>query len=153
MLETDRVLLEDNSSEQIVSASKSEASSRKKIPEKCTLPLITADKYAARNAMLSSLVVAWSPVLQLSPKICSIPQNGSSISLLAVGGKSGKVSLWKVSVPHCYTIENSGAPTNAVIVGLLQAHASWVTAISWALLDSESSNPRVLLATGSSDGR
>ncbi|XP_062119983.1 uncharacterized protein LOC133834398 [Humulus lupulus] len=142
----------ENSCMQIISVSKSKANSLKKIPEKCTLPLITADKYAARSAILSSLVVAWSPVLQVSPKICVIPPNGSSMSLLAVGGKSGKVSLWRVSVPDRYSIELSRVPATAMIVGLLQAHGSWITAISWALLDSESSNPQFLLVTGCSDG-
>ncbi|PON71979.1 WD repeat containing protein [Parasponia andersonii] len=152
VLETDIGLLKENSSKKIVDVSKSKANSLKKIQETCKLPLISADKYGARSAMLSSLVVAWSPVLQVSPKICSLPQNGSSISLLAVGGKSGKVSLWRVSVPDRYSIEHSGVPTTAMIVGLLQAHASWVTAISWVMLDSRTSNPQVLLATGSSDG-
>ncbi|KAF4351689.1 hypothetical protein G4B88_023444 [Cannabis sativa] len=151
-LETDTGQLKESNCMQIVSVSKSKANSLKKIPEKSTLPLITADKYATRSAILSSLVVAWSPVLQVSPKMCAIPQNGSSMSLLAVGGKSGKVSLWRVSVPECYSIDLSRVPTTATIVGLLQAHGSWVTAISWALLDSESSNPLFLLVTGSSDG-
>lgn len=153
MVETDIGLMKENSSRQTVSASKSKVNSLKKIPKNRTQPLISADKYAARSAMLSSLVVAWSPVLQVSPKIFSLPQNGLAISLLAVGGKSGEVSLWRVPVPDHYSIELSGVPTTAMIVGLLHAHASWVTAISWVLLDSKSPNPQVLLATGSFDGR
>lgn len=153
MLETDIGQVKRNSSKQIVSASKSKASAPKKTPKNCTLPLISADRYAARSAMLSSLVVAWSPVLELSAQASSIPQNGSSISLLAVGGKSGEVSFWRVSVPECYSVELNHVPTDAMILGFVQAHASWVTAISWLLLDPKSSNPRVLLTTGSSDGR
>ncbi|KAL5567668.1 hypothetical protein UlMin_024243 [Ulmus minor] len=149
---TDFGLLKERNSKQIISRGKSKVNSSEKIPENWTLPLISADKYAARSAMLSSLVVSWSPALQLLPNSCSVPQNGSSISILAVGGKSGAVSLWKVSVPECYSIEVSSIPTTVTIVGILQAHTSWITTISWALLDSESSNPRVLLATGSSDG-
>ncbi|EXB78396.1 hypothetical protein L484_003258 [Morus notabilis] len=152
VLETDIGQVKRNSSKQIVSASKSKASAPKKTPKNCTLPLISADRYAAHSAMLSSLVIAWSPVLQLSAQASSIPQNGSSISLLAVGGKSGEVSFWRVSVPECYSVELNQAPTDAMILGLVQAHASWVTAISWVLLDPKSSNPRVLLTTGSSDG-
>lgn len=37
-------------------------------------------------------------------------------------------------------------------VGLLQAHNSWVTTISWLLFAFDSSNPQILLASGSSDG-
>lgn len=153
VLETDIGQVKKNSPKQIVSVSTSNANAFKNTTENCKIPLISVDRYVARNVMLSSLVVAWSPVLQLSPKACSIPQNGSSISLLAVGGKSGEISFWRVSVPECYSVELIGDPTNALIVGLLQAHASWVTAIGWALLDADCSNPRILLATGSSDGR
>ena len=103
--------------------------------------------------MLSSLVVAWSPVLQLSPKVCSIPQNGSSISLLAVGGKSGIVSLWRVSLPEQYSVEPNHVQTTSVLAGLVEAHNSWVTAVCWALLDPKASKPRLVLVTGSCDGR
>lgn len=93
-------------------------------------------------------------MIQLSPKnICSVPQNGSSISLLAIGGKSGQVSVWRVSVPKCFSVEHGEVPITTTNIALLQAHKSWTTTISWALLDSDSSNPQVLLATGSSDGR
>lgn len=153
VLHTGTAPLKEDNSKRIVSASKSKAKPLKKIPERSTLPLITADKFASRSSMLSSLVVAWSPVLQLTSKTCTVPQNGSSVSLLAVGGKSGQVSLWRISVPNCFSIEHGRVPTSATIVALLQAHHTWTTAISWALLDSDSSNPHVLLATGSTDGR
>ncbi|KAJ6376173.1 hypothetical protein OIU77_001023 [Salix suchowensis] len=124
-----------------------------KVLGNCKLPLITAEKYASRCAMLSSLVIAWSPVLWLPSKICSAPENDSSngFSILAVGGKSGKISVLRINVPQYYSIEHSRGPTTVTFVGLLQAHNSWVTTISLALLGSES-NPQVLLASGSSDG-
>lgn len=134
-----------------VSASKYKV--KKKVPETCTLPLITAEKYAYQSAMISSLVLSWSPVLHLSPNVSSVPQTSSSIALLAVGGKSGKVLLWRVSAPECYSIDQCKFPTTAVIVGLLQAHETWITAISWALLDYDSSKVLMIIATGSSDGR
>ncbi|KAK8486287.1 hypothetical protein V6N13_108892 [Hibiscus sabdariffa] len=126
----------------------------KKIPEICSLPLITADQYASRSAMLSALVVAWSPLLKLSFEICGDPENNSSncFSLLAVGSKTGKISLWRINAPQYYSIEQSVPPTTVELIGILKAHSSWVTTISWALLASESSSPQVLLATGSSDG-
>ncbi|KAK7818749.1 hypothetical protein CFP56_041101, partial [Quercus suber] len=127
--------------------SKCKAKSLNKMQENCTHP------HKLRRSMLLAMrcYVAWSPLLQLSSKLCSIPQIGSSVSLLAVGGKSGKISLWRIYVPECYSIEHSRVPT-ANIVGLLEAHNSWITSISWAFLTSDSSNPQVLLATGSSDG-
>lgn len=139
---------------QIVHVPKSKAKSCKQIPEKCTLPQITASQYASRSAMLLSLAVAWSPLLQLSCELCPVPQTGSSVSLLAVGSKSGNISIWRVYIPECYSVECSRDPTTTVtLIGLLQAHLSWITSISWALLSSDSSNPQILLATGSSDGR
>lgn len=129
--------------------------STKKTLEVCSLPLISADQYASRSAMLSSLVVAWSPLLKLSSEMCLVPENDSSncFSLLAVGAKSGKISIWRIHAPQYYSIEQSGTPTAVQLIGMLKAHSSWVTSISWALLASDSSNPQVVLATGSSDGR
>ncbi|XWS50267.1 hypothetical protein CRYUN_Cryun12cG0073700 [Craigia yunnanensis] len=142
------------SSHQTGPAIKTKGKSTKKIPEVCSLPLINADQYASRSAMLSSLVVAWSPLLKLSSEMCLALENNSSncFSLLAVGAKSGKISLWRIHAPQYYSIEQSGAPSAADLIGILQAHNSWVTTISWAFLASDSSNPQVLLATGSSDG-
>ncbi|KAM1105416.1 hypothetical protein ACFX2B_002360 [Malus domestica] len=140
------------SSNKIVRASKSKVKPAKEIPENSTLPLITADQYASRTAMLSSLVVAWSPMLHSLSKICSVPQDGSSMLLLAVGGKSGKVFVWRIPVPECYSVDQIRVPATVALIGMLQAHNSWITAIGWALLDSDSSNPKVLLATASTDG-
>lgn len=145
--------MEERSSHQIVPASKAKVKSVKKIPENSTLPHITVDQYSTRSAMLSSLVVAWSPILQSHAKISSSPQHDSSLSLLAVGGKSGQVSVWRVSVPECYSVDQSRDPTKLMLIQIIQAHKPWITAISWALLDSDSSNPQLLLATASYNGR
>ncbi|KAI3434194.1 uncharacterized protein J3R85_006645 [Psidium guajava] len=127
-------------------------STRKKI-ESPTLPLISAVQYASRSAMLSSLVIAWSPVLQFPSESCSQVQNRATcFSLLAIGGKSGKISCWKVHAQECYSIEHGNVSPDAMVVGIFQAHNSWVTAISWALLTTDSSHPQVLLSTGSSNG-
>ncbi|KAM5569686.1 hypothetical protein ABKV19_016944 [Rosa sericea] len=151
-LDSDSDQMEERSSNQIVPSSKAKVNSVKKIPENSTLPQITVDQYATRSAMLSSLVVAWSPILQSRAKISSSPQHGSSLSLLAVGGKSGQVSVWRVSVPECYSVDQSRDPTTLMLIQIIQAHNSWITAISWALLDSDSSNPQFLLATASYNG-
>ncbi|KAJ4952327.1 hypothetical protein NE237_029159 [Protea cynaroides] len=120
-----------------------------------TFPLITAGQYASRTAMLSSLVVAWSPVLHASSEIGVHPPQGSSSEfvMLAVGGKSGKVSFWRIHEPQCYSVEHGRFSLDVVLVGLLQAHTSWMTAISWGKFANDASNSRVLLVTGSSDGR
>lgn len=112
--------------------------------------LLSADQYASRSAMLCSLVVSWSPLLRLASELYPVCD---SVSLLAVGGKSGKISLWRFHPPECYTIEDREVPTTVKFVGLLQAHNSWVTTISWLLFAFDSSNPQILLASGSSDGR
>ncbi|XVE64485.1 hypothetical protein DITRI_Ditri07aG0104500 [Diplodiscus trichospermus] len=142
------------SSHQTVPAIKSKGKSTKKIPEVCSLPFITAEQYASRSAMLSSRVVAWSPLLKLSSEMCLVPKNNSSncFSLLAVGAKSGKISFWRIHAPEYFSIEQSSNPTAAELIGILEAHNSWVTAISWASLASDSSDTQVVLATGSSDG-
>ncbi|KAJ0044643.1 hypothetical protein Pint_05181 [Pistacia integerrima] len=146
--------LKGKNSRRMFSVTKSKRKLVNKISSNCTLPLITPFEYASWSAMLHSLVVAWSPMLRLSSKNCPILQNGSSnqFSVLAIGGKSGKISFWRIFAPKCYSIEHSKIDTTLVQVGLLQAHNSWITAISWALLSSNSSNPQVLLVTGSSDG-
>jgi len=118
--------------------------------ENHSLPLISADQYASRSAMLCSLVVSWSPLLHLASEYYPVCD---SFSLLAVGGKSGKISLWRFHPPDCYTIEDREVPTTVKFAGLLHAHNSWVTSISWLLFASDPSNPQILLTSGSSDGR
>lgn len=119
------------------------------------LTLITPLQYASRNAMLSSLIVAWSPVLQLSSESgpTSLNISSSNCAILAVGGKSGKIALLRISEPQVYSIEHGGDSVGAILIGLLQAHNAWITAISWGLHSADASTPQVLLATGSSDGR
>ncbi|CAL0303395.1 unnamed protein product [Lupinus luteus] len=126
--------------------------SLKEMPENCNLPLISAGQYASRSAMMCSLVISWSPLLHVASELYPAPNTCSSFSLLAVGGKSGKVSLWRFCSPDCYTIEDNKVPTAVEFVEMLQAHNSWVTTLSWLFLDFDASNPQILLATGSSDG-
>uniref|UniRef100_A0A5B6YNM7 Transcription factor IIIC 90kDa subunit N-terminal domain-containing protein n=2 Tax=Davidia involucrata TaxID=16924 RepID=A0A5B6YNM7_DAVIN len=146
--------LKENNLHQIVSVPNTKVKPLKKIPVKCNLPLITADQYASRSAMLSSLVVAWSPILQLTSGIGPVLPNNlpNCCSLLAVGGKSGKISFWRILEPQCYSVMHSRDPTAGLLVGLLQAHNTWITTIGWALYMSDALNSQLLLATGSSDG-
>ncbi|GAB4826114.1 hypothetical protein Ancab_008984 [Ancistrocladus abbreviatus] len=116
----------------------------------CNLQLITAPQYATRSGLLASIAVAWSPVLQLPA--AAVDASCDCYSLLAVGAKSGKVSIWRISRPLHYTVEHGNIPISMVLVGLLQAHNTWVTSLSWGTLNSDATNPQLLLATGSSDG-
>ncbi|KAH9306792.1 hypothetical protein KI387_011196, partial [Taxus chinensis] len=124
--------------------------------------VICAEQYAIRSGLLSSLVVAWSPTIKHSFEgdAGSFGSSYSSSGILAVGGKSGKVSLWRVFDPQYYNIEYCLKPPEVRLIGLFQAHKSWVTAISWAVctvsasekMDVDSSSNKLLLATGSCDG-
>ncbi|KAL6652547.1 hypothetical protein ACP70R_011472 [Stipagrostis hirtigluma subsp. patula] len=111
--------------------------------------LITAKQYACRDALLSSLVVAWSPVVSShdSTSFCS-----RDWCILAVGSKSGNVSLWKIWKPEYYTIDVGMVTRDPMLIGVLQAHKSWVSSISWEISSMGSSNPLLLLATGCLDG-
>ncbi|XP_073108017.1 uncharacterized protein [Elaeis guineensis] len=113
------------------------------------LPLITAEQYASRSVLLSSLVVAWSPTLQSSG---ISPCFSNKCAILAVGGKSGNISFWKFNEPKCYTVEHGRVSVDAMLIGLLQAHKSWITSISWGICAACSSKSQLVLATGSSDG-
>ncbi|RWW20121.1 hypothetical protein GW17_00015781, partial [Ensete ventricosum] len=114
------------------------------------VPMITPEQYASRSALLSALVVAWSPVLQSSQ---IRPGFSNRYSILAVGGKSGKISLWKICEPECYTVEHGRVSVDPMLIGLIQAHNSWITAISWEMLAARPTMSQLIMATGSSDGR
>ncbi|KAM7463624.1 hypothetical protein LguiA_031745 [Lonicera macranthoides] len=143
----------ENNQLQIVSMPNSKSKKRRQTRQNYSSPYITADKYASRSAMLSSLIVAWSPILEITSDFQLISQKNllNCCSILAVGAKSGQISFWRI-YPQCYSIVQSGDPTFGVLIGLQQAHNSWITAINWAFSVSDPSNPQLLLATGSSDG-
>ncbi|KAJ0958053.1 putative transcription factor WD40-like family [Helianthus annuus] len=107
-------------------------------------PLITAEQYARRSAMLSSLVAVWSPMLD--------SESARRFCVLAIGAKSGIISFWRVHEPQCYSITQGSNPAPvASFIGFIQAHNSWITAISFSKFVSDGS-PQLLLSTGSSDG-
>ncbi|XP_028790768.1 uncharacterized protein LOC114746682 isoform X3 [Neltuma alba] len=144
--------LQITASDQVESMSEYNEKSLEKVSENHMLPLITTDQYALRSAMLYGLVVSWSPLLHETPEFQPVPNTNASVSLLAVGGKSGKISFWRFHISDCYTIQDSNIRTAVELAGFSQAHSSWVTSISWVLFPSDFSNPQILLATGSSDG-
>lgn len=118
--------------------------------ENKSLPLITAKQYACRDAHLSSLIAAWSPLLS------SRDETSSSLRhwcILAVGSKSGNVSFWKLYKPEYYTIDAGMVTSDPMLIGVLQAHKSWVSAITWEVSPVDSSKSSLLLVTGCSDGR
>ncbi|KAI3974981.1 hypothetical protein MKX01_005092, partial [Papaver californicum] len=118
-----------------------------------TRSLLSAEKYASRSSMLASVIVAWSPTLHLSSEIYPNSQirPSNDCAILAVGGKIGKISFWRIHEPHCYSVQQSTDSVDAVLVGLIQAHNTWITAICWEL-SAEALEHQVLLVTGSSDG-
>ncbi|KAG0462447.1 hypothetical protein HPP92_020923 [Vanilla planifolia] len=107
------------------------------------LPHLTAEQYASRSVALSSVVVTWSPLL-LSSEICC--------AILAIGAKSGAISFWRIPEPPCYTIELGNASVKAILLGIVQAHKSWITAICFAISAASFSDDQLVLATGSCDG-
>ncbi|XP_042012137.1 uncharacterized protein LOC121760556 [Salvia splendens] len=68
-------------------------------------------------------------------------------------GVCGKISLWRVRAPDCYSTDNAGHASEVRLFGLEKAHDSWITAISWVRYGSNDSMTQFALATGSSDGR
>lgn len=126
----------------------------KKAPKHHSISLITAEQYNSRSSMLSSLVVAWSPTLQLTSVVGTSPSNLlGSISVLAVGAKSGRISFWRIDEPQQHSCMDAGDSLGPQLIGILQAHDFWVTAVNWSLYQSDISNPQLVLATGSSNGR
>lgn len=126
-----------------------------KVPESCIIPLITAEQYTSRSSMLSALVVAWSPILRLTSVVEETSPSNlfGGCSVLAVGMKSGRISFWRVLEPQCYSSMDGRDSVAVSLIGFLQPHDFWVTAVSWGLHESDVSNPQLLLATGSSNGR
>ncbi|KAK4431266.1 hypothetical protein Salat_0888700 [Sesamum alatum] len=146
--------LRDSNMWQIIPVSGLKGKTQEKVSADCNLPLITVQQYASRSAMLMSLTVAWSPILGTSGNGVAIPHNSSNCcSILAVGGKCGRISLWRIHGPEIYCIDSARCSSKVSLVGLLKAHDTWITAINWALDGSDVSKPHLLLATGSSDGR
>lgn len=146
--------LRETNAWQIVPHSSRKGKSKKKMREDCNLPVITVEQYASRNAMMMSLTVSWSPIFGSSGDDHAIPRNSSNCcSILAVGGKCGRISLWRIYTPEYYSIDNTRYSNKVSLVGLLKAHDTWITAIDWALYDSKISKAQFVLATGSSDSR
>ncbi|KAF5196037.1 Transducin/WD40 repeat-like superfamily protein, partial [Thalictrum thalictroides] len=147
--------LKKNSLRHCSSVSKHEGKLDKQRSENGTISEITARQYVSYNAMLSSTVVAWSPMLHLSSESDSshLDSFPSYLSLLSIGGKSGKISLWRIYEPQRYSIVHNNVSVNVRFVGFLQAHNKWITSICWKSLSTNGSNSQVALATGSSDGR
>lgn len=115
-----------------------------------SLPLISPEQYASRSALMSSLIVSWSPVLQ-STRVQ--PDSCNRCVMLAVGGKSGNISFWRLCQPECYTIEHDTVFVDPMLIGFFPAHNSWITTITWGMFAPCTSISQLILVTGGSDGR
>ncbi|XP_073016488.1 uncharacterized protein [Primulina eburnea] len=144
--------VKENNTWEIIPISVSEGTPLK--IKECNVQLITAQQYASHNAMLTPLIVAWSPILRTSEDWVSIPHNSSGCcSILATGLKCGLISFWRIDAPESYSIITPELPCKASNGGFLKAHDTCIISICWALYGSEISKPQLLLATGSSNGR
>lgn len=132
----------------------SKRKSSKKVPKHCSISLITAEQYTCRSSMLSSLVVVWSPTLRLTSVVGETSPSNllGGLSVLAVGAKPGRISFWRIHEPQQYSCTDAGDALDLSLIGFLQAHDFWVTAVNWSLYESDISNPQLVLATGSSNG-
>ena len=61
--------------------------------------------------------------------------------------------FWKLYKPEYYTIDAGVVNSDPMLIGVLQAHKSRVSAITWEVSSEGSSKSSLLLATGCSDGR
>jgi hypothetical protein len=109
----------------------------------------TPEQYASRSAILSSLVVAWSPVL---PHL-KILESPTQCTILAIGTKSGVVSFSRICAPEQYSVASGIPSIDVKLVEFLKAHDSWVSAIAWGLPPARFCDSQLILATGSSNGR
>ncbi|XP_073016779.1 uncharacterized protein [Primulina eburnea] len=144
--------VKENNTWEIIPISVSEGTPLK--IKECNVQLITAQQYASRNAMLTPLIVAWSPILRTSEDWVSIPHNSSGCcSILATRLKCGLISFWRIDAPESYSIITPELPCKTSNGGFLKAHDTCITSICWALYGFEISKPQLLLATGSFNGR
>ena len=112
--------------------------------------------------MLSFVVVACSPTLGLKnhrgDTSGCIAENAM---LIALGSKSGEVSLLRITMPRDYSLEKVTFAPEVSMIGVFEAHESWVSVLSWAKCYKSENNhhstlsgdEEVLLVTGSCDGR
>ncbi|GAB2238892.1 hypothetical protein Droror1_Dr00024805 [Drosera rotundifolia] len=135
---------------QTLSSPLSRKKNSKNNPQDSRLQFITADQYSYRSALLASLVVAWSPLLQLSP--AASDNSYGCWCLFAVGAKSGRVSIWKFQRPLMYSVDHCNGSPKMTLSGLVLAQNTWITTLSWGMLEPNSLNPQLLLATGGASG-
>ena len=123
---------------------------------------ISPSLYKKYSNMLSFVVVACSPTLRIKnyrgDTSGCIAENAM---LIALGSKSGEVSLLMITMPRDYNLEKVTFAPEVSMISVFEAHESWVSVLSWAKgYKSEnndhsalSGDEEVLLVTGSCDGR
>ncbi|KAI5083046.1 hypothetical protein GOP47_0002789 [Adiantum capillus-veneris] len=112
--------------------------------------------------VLAYVSVAWSPAMRVeSLTKDSLKITTLTMALLALGAKSGDVSILKCIQPVNYSVETVTTTPAVSLVTIVKAHESWVSALAWTkgckTMDSGDSSEttgveEMILATGSSDG-
>lgn len=119
-----------------------------------------SEHYVRYTNLLAYISVAWSPAISLSNS--SLKGTNLTMALIALGAKSGEVSVLKCIQPTAYTLEKVASSPEVSLVAIIKAHESWASALSWSkssktIHNSEDAvmhcTEEFFLATGSSDGR
>ncbi|MCO5605146.1 hypothetical protein L7F22_059326 [Adiantum nelumboides] len=112
--------------------------------------------------VLAYVSVAWSPAMRVENLTKDSPQITTlTMALIALGAKSGDVSILTCIQPINYSVETATSTPAVSLVTIVNAHESWVSALAWSKscknIHTGDSNDaisaeEILLATGSSDG-
>ncbi|KAH7300907.1 hypothetical protein KP509_23G003100 [Ceratopteris richardii] len=118
--------------------------------------------FLALTNVLSYVSVGWSPAFRLeSFSNQSLKKTNLIVALLALGAKSGEISILKCTQPVNYSLEKATSSPDVSLVTIIKAHESWVSTLTWCKsgktlkseTDSDTSKcEEILLATGSTDG-
>lgn len=130
--------------------------------EKDSNSCISSLLYTSYINRFAYVVVAWSLNLRVECLISDLSKKRTeNFVLIAMGAKSGEVSVLRASYPHQYTLELATSIPEVNLVGVFEAHGSWISALCWGKGCKTIYNKdgiaagheeEIFLATGSSDG-
>eukprot|EP00250_Pteridium_aquilinum_P003163 c13489_g1_i1 orf=522-3281(-) len=124
--------------------------------------VMDSEHYVRYTNVLSYVSVAWSPAIRLaSLSNSSLKGMNLTMAFIALGAKSGEVSVLRCIQPAAYTLDKVTSTPEVSLVAIIKAHESWVSAMSWStssktIYNGDDSSPACVeeffLITGSSDG-